>query len=1702
MKTSSILTALLLLFSVCVSAQKYPVTPRTMVNGKIIIGDQHYVNAGDSVTVTCEPDPGYGLSKDVLYYAKKDNGEYADPKKAENKSSFPEDRANKQLYKFKMPAAPVELWASFVPLRKLEIHQQTGGQLVPIYGFMDASDKNVLWNVPRRALKIKVTDVDKAHNYELLDVKITNVDQSHYQKSDTMITVWMPNDEVVVHVTPVFGKSHYEVHITPELDHIKATVSDMSPKSREEVDVTFVTEKGYIPANVSITGCESWRVGKPKRLDNGGWEVVYRFKVDLQDVSITYGTEPVLSINVNDTKNSGRVKTYIPEMIPDYPGVVRSGQQIPVVFMMPDKFSATYTMTGEVESKEVYHNVLQNSFADEGMGSWTESYEYASWGLPMRVFTDSVGNKYWHASVKNIMSQSVSIADRPKSDDAVKAGKLSIAAIASINPCSAQKAQASIVATGKQISESKLVVADLSYQLEGWQTVLKTGEVDVKADTLKFLVESKGEHENKNRSYEGPMFDDLCLLLPTASTSIKNEDVLILKMQSQDVTIDYIPSGTQSKLSVQKNEHATVTLLNTNTGEEGDNIQAMENDVIVVKAQADESYAVYQMEYRGSGLSLDSLNMDARKAYYHFTKLDDSDETVVPTIELLQVYLDGNYGGQITVDNQFAKKGEKVTFTVTPNDGCKVRRIKTIPADLVTFTEENVDANTHGGTYSFIMPTAHITLSPEFIAPITTKEQFEEISGCDGEFVLAKDLELGNDWDKEYEISGDFNGNGHLITYGGTNSLFDVVSGSVRHLYVNVNLQGTGDYTGGICKFNTGTIEDCEVNGTIANTEQDARVGGVAGKNGPQGGIISHCHVLATIDGPKAYGIAYQQEKATIRDNVFNGQFGSQSNRQYMICNDERSSTIDGNYYIANVGNSKAERCSGVTLGDPGRLVQDANDMADTYPVYAASIKKKYNDAFTVTLSLPAEVYRVNLSQETAVPGAVITGSVRVEGNQHLVGITVSDSSGNNAQNCPFTDHMNNVYSFSFSMPAYDVKVTFQTESGRFIYTAQQFIDVNNAEGTFYLVRDIELNNWVQQIDLFGNFYGGGHTIKYNSSESCVGLFNKICKGALLQGLRVIGNVQTAKDCGGIAKENQGTIRDCHFSGRISIMATPGKKKKTLKEERIAALVCDLTTEGAVVDHCSATGELKSSRNQGVIDRHPLCYVGSENLKNTVWVNPKATGQYSQQVAFAEAARKDYPIFANGILDKINPRVIVGRDTIRVQRGTTLDKLTLIDGEPFICTGDVNVKQIVYKRSIMSNTEQWVLPFAFNGIAGNGPFEYSKVERVNDLPKVGPVQRLTLTGNSTSVTYNANEPWMVKGDGGEYVLTHSSGSITVHATDNTHMDMYASVTDEGHIYATYNVIPGHAAKGDLLYVWDSANQKFVLSGESGNPADIQPYRFYVQFYNKIDKVHEKYSLTEWGKKDASSSSNNVKAAHRSLASAMADGWQPIFLDPRQPQSVTTRMLDYYEVAYLTDISAEVIDEDADAPLAAVSLIYQMVDRSMELLPAHPLLVRAKRSDAQPLVDEKTGAEIEDLDDDIPHYWCASYGNRLDIWALPSSENYADLAEYTAMLFEDTYFDQSFNYATNADVRTTGPMSYCITVLNEDTYEPLPLMGDRVTVQFISSGTATGIDEMRNEKGEMRNGEIKDSPVYNLSGQRVNASYKGIILQHGRKMIKR
>lgn len=1724
---------LLLLFSLSVSADdtKYNVKVRLpLVNGIITIPDQS--NSPDAtVRITCKPDDNYGV-KTVYYAFKKADGTFSPTMSATPDNTYPDDRAAKeQVFKFTMPAGDVEVWADFSLLRTLFIHQAPHGKIKPVYGVdKNKRDSSMVRNLPAMPVKLTVLpDSDKTAKlgYQLVDVELVNLDPSYCVKTAKEITIYMPAEDDTVHVTPVFGKSHYGVNLKIDNPNITTvTVDNAAPKRRDEVTATIKTKKGYIPANVSITGCmSSWQMGKPRQLDDGGWEVLYRFKVDLEDVTVHVGHQQVFAVTVNDVQKSGRVKTYIPEMIPGFPGVALGGQQVPVVFQMPDKYSAKFTLQGGSSNALVYHNMLKNSFADKGMEGWTESQDYVNYGLPTKVFIDSLGNRYWHTSVKNTMSQSVSLSGLTFPKLAVKDDKLTVAAIASINPCSAHIAKASIVASASLGTEAELVVADMQEKNTGWATVLKMGQIDRKASQLKFVVDAEGSNPNKKRAYDGPMFDNLCLLLPTSAETIKNEDVLIFTVGSQDVTVDYTPSGTQNQVSCVKTANATVTLINTVTGEEGETVKAMRNDLIKIKGTPNDGFAFTSMalckvmpesdddyeEDDAQELYSDSIKIDTREYYYSFVMGENADFTVIHSTGTMNLVVNRNYGGSLTVDNTSAKQGDKVLVTVTPNPGCKLKRIKT-DRDGITFKEENVDATTRGGSYSFEMPGTSLTLTPEFYVPVKTADQLDSLSMRLGEFYLDNDLDLGDNWKKRITVRGTFNGNGHRITYGGKTSLFAKVlkGASVCHLYVKANVKRADAYIGGITLVNAGTIEDCEVSGLLKNEQVDGVVGGVAGQNGPLSGTISHCHVLCdTIDGQKAYGIASQQKGATVSGNVFSGQFVYRSGHAYMISNDLQNATIEGNYYVQNPVNLRAEIGNGIEEKTSASLVSLANDMAETYPVFAASIMNKYGDGFAVGLTIPENVSLVNISSRSASAGTVVTATVSVFGNNHLDGITVSAPDGSDAQSCTFRDNYDNVYSFSFVMPAHDVNVSFKTQEGQYIYTQQQLMAIDDQQGIFYLGRDIELNNWEKWLVLNGIFYGGGHTIKYSASSSCYGLFKKIRRDALLQDLRVEGNVETETDCAGIAYENQGTIRNCHFSGSIKKMSV---KVSALVIDAVSAISCIVDKDSSLIDYCSATAKLVSPNSQATVDKSPLCFQGAENIKDCQWVSPTQTDKYQEQLNLAATAHKDYPVYAQGIIDKINPCVIVGSDTIRVQNGQKLSELTIIDGQPFVCTSDILVDRVIYKRKPSTNPEQWVLPFDFSRIAGSGTFEYHLIIEKNGIFQVDENgTTLTITASPTNLNYKAGEPWIIKNDGSEYVLTNNGSPITIKATSKNLVKQYGAAIDKGCFYAAYDSIPAKIAHEGLMYAWNPIKLEF----ECSDSFSIDPFRFYVQFYNSDKHKFVTFANTNWGRKYAKSLAKSTQQAPRRLASVVADGWQPVILDPRYPQSVTADMLDNYEMAYLTDVNAQTLSEDADAPLYVVSLVYQMVDSEEELKTAIPLLVRAKRSDAKPLADEQTGAEIDALllmsmivDDDyvrdtelddfrMPHYWCASFGNRLDIWPMPSPERYADWADFGCMLFDDNDYEQSFNYPDITDNRTTTPMSYCISVFNTDTFEPLPLLGNRVFVEFVGADEATGIENVQTS-----NLKPQTSKAYNLSGQRVSASYKGIILQNGRKIYRK
>ena len=138
---------------------------------------------------------------------------------------------------------------------------------------------------------------------------------------------------------------------------------------------------------------------------------------------------------------------------------------------------------------------------------------------------------------------------------------------------------------------------------------------------------------------------------------------------------------------------------------------------------------------------------------------------------------------------------------------------------------------------------------------------------------------------------------------------------------------------------------------------------------------------------------------------------------------------------------------------------------------------------------------------------------------------------------------------------------------------------------------------------------------------------------------------------------------------------------------------------------------------------------------------------------------------------------------------------------------------------------------------------------------------------------------------------------------------------------------------------------------------------------------------------------------------------------------------------------------------------------------------------QYMIDDEKGDSTNDFD--MPHYWCASMGNRLDVWHLPASESYAELAGLGCMMFEDNYFDQSFLYASKDDTRTTAPMSYCLTVYNTDTYELLPLLGNRVSVEFIEpQEEETGINTVNGQWSMVNLQRITSTDSVLVKGIRV------------------
>ena len=141
---------------------------------------------------------------------------------------------------------------------------------------------------------------------------------------------------------------------------------------------------------------------------------------------------------------------------------------------------------------------------------------------------------------------------------------------------------------------------------------------------------------------------------------------------------------------------------------------------------------------------------------------------------------------------------------------------------------------------------------------IKNADDLRRLSNSNGVFQLKNDIDLADkDWTPITGFSGTLLGNGYSIknltihTSSSNVGLFDSVSGSISNLKlenVDIEVQGGYENVGAICGSTSGSINGCEVTGSIKATKC-TNVGGIVGQVFSKNGGISDCKNAATVEG-------------------------------------------------------------------------------------------------------------------------------------------------------------------------------------------------------------------------------------------------------------------------------------------------------------------------------------------------------------------------------------------------------------------------------------------------------------------------------------------------------------------------------------------------------------------------------------------------------------------------------------------------------------------------------------------------------------------------------------------------------------------------------------------------------------------------------------------------------------------------------------
>lgn len=427
-------------------------------------------------------------------------------------------------------------------------------------------------------------------------------------------------------------------------------------------------------------------------------------------------------------------------------------------------------------------------------------------------------------------------------------------------------------------------------------------------------------------------------------------------------------------------------------------------------------------------------------------------------------------------------------------------------------------------------------------------------------FELTADIDLGGkEWTpigtKDSQFAGKLFGSGNTIsnlTVGGGDNrgLFAYSSGEIKDVYLEKIDITTTMNAGGVCAFNSGTIEGCGVlSGTIiCSNPNGGQLGGICMENS---GTISRCFSNASVKGATSAGIVYiNRGNGVVQDCYNTGTLEGSSS----------ASGINTNNYgkiktCLNLGAVIAED----KISEEGSVIRGYGICVMNVP--GASLENCYSDSDVC----PKELFggfRNNTTVYYKTTAELCVGSLpdgfdgsvwNVGGVGGIVDKDAADRFAAKSYTYPSLNGVGSAAAREVEVYNFSTDSTPDWQEFKYIETVEDFRKIDDdLSGNYVLAKDIDFggNNYrpiayKSGTSFTGKFSGNGHTISnisVNYDDDLVGLFGT--NKGLIMNLAVSGEVTGEEYIGGICAKNEGTIYSCSFDGEVRQSATTQRKGK------------------------------------------------------------------------------------------------------------------------------------------------------------------------------------------------------------------------------------------------------------------------------------------------------------------------------------------------------------------------------------------------------------------------------------------------------------------------------------------------------------------------------------------------------------------------------